>query len=44
MILVTGAAGKTGRAVIEALVAREQAVRGLVRRKEQVGLLKRLGV
>ncbi len=44
MILVTGAAGKTGRAVIEALVARAQAVRGLARRKEQVGLLKRLGV
>jgi len=44
MILVTGAAGKTGRAVIEALVARAQAVRGLARRSEQVGLLKRLGV
>ena len=44
MMLVTGAAGKTGRAVIEALVAREQAVRGLVRRKEHVGLLKRIGV
>ncbi len=44
MILVTGAAGKTGRAVIEALIARAQAVRGLVRRSEQVGLLKRLGV
>lgn len=44
MILVTGAAGKTGRAVIEALVARAQTVRGLVRRKEQVDLLKRLGV
>lgn len=44
MILVTGAAGKTGRAVIEALVARAQAVRGLVRRSEQVGRLQRLGV
>ena len=43
MILVTGAAGKTGRAVIQALVARKQAVRGLVRRREQEDLLKRLG-
>ena len=44
MILVTGAAGKTGRAVIEALVARAQAVRALAHRSEHVGLLKRLGV
>ncbi len=44
MILVTGAAGKTGRAVIKALVVRAQAVRGLARRSKHVGLLKRLGV
>ena len=44
MILVTGAAGKTGRAVIEALVARAQAVRALAHRSEHVGLLTRLGV
>lgn len=43
MILVTGAAGKTGRAVVEALVARGQVVRGLVRREEQGDGLKRLG-
>lgn len=44
MILVTGAAGKTGRAVIQALIAREQAVRALVRRSEQGDRLERLGV
>jgi uncharacterized protein YbjT (DUF2867 family) len=37
MILVTGAAGKTGRAVIRALVERGQAVRALVRREQDVG-------
>jgi NAD(P)H dehydrogenase (quinone) len=42
--LVTGAAGKTGRAVIRALVARGQAVRALVRRPEQVQPVKELGV
>jgi len=35
--LVTGAAGKTGRAVIRALVARGQVVRALVRRPESPG-------
>lgn len=44
MILVTGAAGKTGRALIRALVARGQAVRGLVRRPEQVEPLRQVGV
>ncbi len=44
MILVTGAAGKTGRAVIQALIAGDQKVRGLVHRNEQVGSLKQLGV
>ncbi len=43
MILVSGAAGKTGRAVIRALAAREEAVRGLVRRPEQVELVEKLG-
>ncbi len=44
MILVTGAAGKTGQAVARALLARGQAVRGVVRREEQEALLKTHGV
>jgi NAD(P)H dehydrogenase (quinone) len=44
MILVTGAAGKTGRAVIQDLAAKGQRVRGLVRRQEQSITLERLGV
>lgn len=36
MILVTGAAGKTGRAVIRALTAKGEAVRALVHRPEQI--------
>jgi uncharacterized protein YbjT (DUF2867 family) len=36
VILVTGAAGKTGQAVMAALVRRGAKVRGLVRREEQV--------
>ena len=43
MILVTGAAGKTGQAVIKALVARRQTVRALVRRDEQTQVVKSLG-
>jgi len=43
MILVTGAAGKTGRAVIAALAARKQSVRALVHHEEQVDLAKSLG-
>ena len=43
MILVTGAAGKTGRAIIRALAAREQAVRALIHRDEQAQLVKSLG-
>lgn len=35
MILVTGAAGKTGRAVVAALAVRGEAVRALVRREAQ---------
>ena len=44
MILITGAAGKTGRAVVQSLVGEEQPVRGLVRRQEQATLLAQLGV
>jgi uncharacterized protein YbjT (DUF2867 family) len=43
MILVTGAAGKTGRAIIRALVAGGSAVRALVHRPEQAGSLAALG-
>ncbi|MFQ5610533.1 MAG: SDR family oxidoreductase [Anaerolineae bacterium] len=43
-ILVTGAAGKTGQAVVRALARREAAVRALVRRPEQAGSLQALGV
>ena len=44
MILVSGAAGKTGQAVIVALVERGAAVRALVRREAQVALVQTLGV
>jgi len=43
MILVTGAAGKTGRAVISALVRKKQPVRALVYREEQVHQIESLG-
>jgi uncharacterized protein YbjT (DUF2867 family) len=43
MILVTGAAGKTGRAVVRALVARSEIVRALVHRSEQVRIVEALG-
>ncbi len=43
MILVTGAAGKTGRATIRALVDRGQAVRALARRLEQQQAIEELG-
>jgi uncharacterized protein YbjT (DUF2867 family) len=43
VILVTGAAGKTGQAVIKALVARRQPVRALVHRDEQTQIAKSLG-
>ena len=42
-IVVTGAAGKTGRAVIRALVARGRTVRALVRRPEQGRAIEDLG-
>jgi NAD(P)H dehydrogenase (quinone) len=44
MILITGAAGKTGRAVIQRLVDTGQAVRALARRPDQVIWLEKLGV
>jgi uncharacterized protein YbjT (DUF2867 family) len=44
MILITGAAGKTGQAIIRELISRGQDVRGLVRRSEQVGTLEKLGL
>ena len=43
MILVTGAAGKTGKAVIRALASKRQEVRALVHRKEQAELVQSLG-
>jgi uncharacterized protein YbjT (DUF2867 family) len=43
MILVTGAAGKTGKAIVEALAAKGAAVRALVRRPEHIDALKRCG-
>jgi uncharacterized protein YbjT (DUF2867 family) len=43
MILVTGAAGKTGLAVIRALAARGAAVRGLVRRATQSDAVRAAG-
>lgn len=43
MILVTGAAGQTGRAVIRALAAKDLPVRALVHRAEQAEQLRELG-
>ncbi len=43
MILVTGAAGKTGQAIVRALTRRGQSVRAMVFRPEQTALLERLG-
>jgi len=43
MILVTGAAGKTGRSLISALVKKKQLVRALVHREEQVHRVESLG-
>jgi NAD(P)H dehydrogenase (quinone) len=44
MILVTGAAGKTGRSVIKALLAKGALVRALVRREDQMPIIGDLGV
>ncbi len=43
MILITGAAGKTGKAIIRALVRRRRAVRALVYRRQQIAVLEGLG-
>jgi NAD(P)H dehydrogenase (quinone) len=43
MILVTGAAGKTGKAVVRALAAKGASVRALARRAEHTAALKALG-
>ncbi len=43
MILVTGAAGKTGKAVVKALAGKGAAVRALVRRPDHAGALMALG-
>ncbi len=43
MILITGAAGKTGKAVVKALAAKGIAVRALVRNPQNVGALQMLG-
>ncbi len=43
MILVTGAAGKTGKAIVKALAAKGASVRALVRRPEHIEVLKQLG-
>ncbi len=43
MILVTGAAGKTGKAVVKALAAKGAGVRALVRGREHIGALLALG-
>jgi len=44
MILVTGSAGKTGRAVIQALTKNGEAVRAFARHADDVARLKSLGV
>jgi uncharacterized protein YbjT (DUF2867 family) len=43
MILITGAAGKTGRAVLQSLRDNGEPVRALVRRAEQEGIVSSLG-
>lgn len=44
MILITGAAGKTGRAVIRALAKRGESVRALVHRADQASSIEATGV
>lgn len=44
MILITGADGKTGHAVIGALLAKGKSVRALVHRQEQVQAIRDMGV
>ena len=44
MILITGAGGKTGRAVIRALISKGEPVRALVHRSDQIHSVESLGV
>jgi uncharacterized protein YbjT (DUF2867 family) len=44
MILVTGAAGKTGQAIIRALLKREKQIRAFVHKDTQIQLLQDIGV
>ena len=44
MILIIGAAGKTGRAIIQALTKSGETVRALVHRSDQVSFIEALGV
>ena len=44
MILVTGSAGKTGRAILRALAARGEEAKALVHRPEQARLVMEAGV
>jgi uncharacterized protein YbjT (DUF2867 family) len=44
MVLITGAAGKTGQAVIRALAERRAAVRAFVYRQAHIDRMKQLGV
>lgn len=44
MILVTGAAGKTGRAIIQVLAGRPEPIRALAHRPDQAPALRELGV
>ena len=43
MILITGAAGKTGQAIVRALARRGEGVRALAYRHRQVAALEALG-
>jgi uncharacterized protein YbjT (DUF2867 family) len=44
MILVTGSAGKTGRAILQALLAKGKSVRALVHRPDHIPPMRALGV
>ena len=44
MILITGANGKTGRAVIRALLSKKEQIRAFVHKEEQISELKSFGV
>jgi len=44
MILITGANGKTGRAIIKALLTKGERIRAFVHRTEQIQQIESLGV